>query len=362
MRRSPRPEEEHSAGEAARMATSLPGAFIMDDGYDIVGAERRGPLFACDLRARTYRRVQHLGISATKLAFLKCAPHLVAAALMDGEVRVYDLRTGNMVESMKQHTAPVHSFAENADGSVLISASPDLAAIWSTHDWTKLRALGPTNTSGPIRATVIAPDANFVCIAFADDSIAVWDIQNFGRVAKLLLPPEEAGAGVQCIAVSTDGTQLVSAAANGCLYLWDVPTQSTVRIIDMPQPSDGVKQIALIQSNVAENLRIAAGLSIAESSVDTQSGSAALGSALAPPAPMLVALDHSGQLIMIDLKANRPSAVFDLQAPGGTGKVVAFDVSYDARLLVVVVDDGRMIVYDLPTAIVRHMDSMFSAS
>jgi hypothetical protein len=149
----------------------------------------------------------------------------------------------------------------------------------------------------------------------------------------------------------------VAGGLNGCIYLWDVPTSVLLRIIDMPSPSQGVKQLHVIHPSVAEALRVATGSHYSDVVDTSNSSSGSTHTAFGMMAPQIVALDHAGKLIVIDLKAPRASALLELDNPGNEGNITSFVVSDDAQTLILTTSTGKMLLMDLPSAIVHHLDS-----
>jgi len=363
----PEPDDADGCRFNAIGPAPIESVAVDDSGMHVAAVDQRGNVFVFDLESNQYFRAQNATLPAPLALWSRSRTERLVLGMSDATVRCYDVVTGDMVESLALHKQALHSLSQDADGGLLLTASPDAAALWSTRDWSRLRTLGPTGTSGPLVAAAFAPGAGHIAVAFADDSVMVWSVASFGRVAKLLLPPEEAGARLRCVAASADGTLVVGGSARGFLYVWDVPSQAAIRIVDMPPPSGGVKQVAVIHPSVAAQLRArieegAGGVPLL-SGADAGSAGGEAGQG-PPPAPQLVALDASGRLLIIDLQPAQPAAIYEVEAPLGIagGRVATFALSDNARTLALTTDDGRLVVFDLPLAVLRHLQSVRSTA
>jgi WD40 repeat protein len=204
--------------------TAIAAVAFNNELRSIAGIDRRGNLRVFDLNREKHFRAARVGLAATHALYRRGDSNQIVLALSDTTLRVYDVNSGNMVESLAFHKDAVHSMAQNKDGTIFVTASADGAALWNTADWRKLRSLGPTETSGDITASTYLEDADYIVMAFGDDSVMVWNAANFGRVAKLLLPEVETGAKIDSLAGSADGTLLAAgnilAVIFLCAYSW----------------------------------------------------------------------------------------------------------------------------------------------
>ena len=217
----------------------------------VASVDRSGSLYLFDAHTGRSRRTGSVSIPASCLHF-SAAPASsgqLIVGMSDATLRSVNGLTGDLVETFGAiHKGEIHSIDQNRDGSLLVTASRDVAALWGggggggaavglngssshgsttspstpTSPWqaTPLRSLGPSATSGPITAAALASHADYIAVAFSDDSILVWQARTFQKMAKLLLPPEEAGAGLQALSLSPDGTLLAAGAANGCVIFF----------------------------------------------------------------------------------------------------------------------------------------------
>lgn len=313
-------------------------------GERVLTSDRHGNLVLLDLNQQQYRRVRNMTIEATQALFSVADESSIFTTMTDSSVRCYSIVTGNMITTLQGHKSDICSIAQNGDGSLLLTASADVALLWSTKDWTRKRSLGAL--PGIAHAT-FAPAAGYLALAFKDDSIVVWESSTYEVVARLRLTDPEAGAGLKYISCADDGSLVVAAASSGCVYVWDTRSQALVRIIDAPAPAKTVIQVHVIPSATAtEQARVVA----------EEQGTTTIG--VAPP--QIAMLDDEGRLLIVELGPQVCTAVLELEAPGGRGKITQFALSQDARLLAVVTDDGRLVLYDVPRAKVYRMETIRS--
>lgn len=206
----------------------------------LVVSDAVGALAVLDLAARRYKVGKPLGASPTLLQFSRARPTELHSAMGDGAVQCFDSATGEVVALLTGHEGAPHSLSQSADGRVLLTASRDSAIIWSTDEWTRKRSLGAT--AGVACATFVHDPAQLV-VAFGDDSVLVYSADDYHVLARLRLPEAEVGAGIVQVATSADGTLLVAGASNGCVYCWDVPSETLARVVDLPEPSTTVLQV-----------------------------------------------------------------------------------------------------------------------
>ena len=188
----------------------LSSVFITPDHNTLLAADTRGNVFHFDLQNGTCNKLVYAGIEPQLIALSSAEPNILFTALTDTTIRIYNTSTGDMIEPLIGHKRPIHSLDQDSHATCLLTASEDAAVMWSTSDWQKLKTLHPTSTSGPIVAATFMREVDYLCLAFADASIMVWNTTNMGRVAKLTLPEAEGPVQIQAIAGSQDGTLLVA--------------------------------------------------------------------------------------------------------------------------------------------------------
>ena len=375
------PSRSRDLGAPASPFTAIA---VDGQGQRVLTSDGAGALVLYDFVQQGYRRVQNMGLPATRIAFHTHDPGRALVALAgEGSVRVYDLDSGEVVATLAGHKQEVFSISQSPDGSTVLCASADVALLWGTDTWDRRRALSyPSGLTG----AACAASVPLLALAFSNESVVVWDLVTYAVVAKLRLPVAEAGARLTSLSLAEDGSLAVAGAANGCVYVWDIPTGSLLRILDVPPPATGVAAVHCISASAAAAQ--AAALLSASTALSASRGTASMASSSAhgPSPPSIVLLDDVGRLFQLELGNNACTSVLELESPpaspmglaasasaaGSTARwraarapdpprLSAFALSQDARLAVVATDDGRWLAYDVPQARLHKLEVLLRA-
>ena len=158
--------------------------------------------------------------------------HVVSGG-QDATVRLWDIQTGKLVHTFIGHEGPVYGLAATSDGRRIFSVSDrdSSVRVWDVEAGTALNTLRPNSLH--TLAIAITPDDCYIITGGDDGKDRVWDI---GHSAMVRI--REQGAGVYSIAVSPDGTHLVSGSKRalgrdptGILWLRDLDTGSLLHTL-----------------------------------------------------------------------------------------------------------------------------------
>lgn len=183
----------------------------------------------------------------------------------DGTVRVFDLETGDEVQKLIGHSGPVTSVHYVSGGRSAITGSQDSSIRkWNVEDSGKQISsqafgsvrclapfadgetrvvgwLGPNLYVGPFNGSgareccnypsstptclQLARDGRTCAVGYWDHSIIVWNINGDGT--KLCDLKGHTGP-VLALAISPDGTRVISASADATLKLWDIVAKQEI--------------------------------------------------------------------------------------------------------------------------------------
>jgi RNA polymerase sigma factor (sigma-70 family) len=153
---------------------------------------------------------------------------LLAAADVDFRVRLIDVQTGRVQQTLAGHTELVLALAFSPDGKTLVSGGADeTVRVWDVQTGKGLRTL--EGTVGQVWAVAFSPDGKYLVTGGAilaegkkRSGIILWDAQS-GKPRRVL-PGDR--IGVSAVAFSPDGNVLAVGGGaqqnTGAIQLWRV--------------------------------------------------------------------------------------------------------------------------------------------
>jgi WD40 repeat protein/ABC-type phosphate/phosphonate transport system substrate-binding protein len=139
----------------------------------------------------------------------------------EGEIFVYDARTGEVISSTSGYGSGFISITFHPDGQHLACGLADGSIqIWDTSDWTKEREL--LGHTGWVRALEFNPGGDRLASGCWDGAVKLWDWRAGNEMATI---PVTEGR-VYDVAYSPGGTTLATASNDDLVRLWDVDSQS----------------------------------------------------------------------------------------------------------------------------------------
>lgn len=129
------------------------------------------------------------------------------------------------------HEFPVHSLSSHPHHPTFLSASTDRIALWSTIDWLQSRSLN--STAGIVSASYVSGGDRIVAL-LRDGLVLIWDALTLTVDFRLHVPT----TGVPtAFVMSYDGLSLVVGDSLGALHLFDLTSETLVRIAQLPDSS-----------------------------------------------------------------------------------------------------------------------------
>ncbi len=141
---------------------------------------------------------------------------LIATGSWDRTVKVWDVESGDLVKTFTRHRNSVNAVVFSSDGRRLFSGAYD-GSIWQ---WSVSGDEEPrrfTDKGFPINDMALSTDGARLVSSSADATVRIWDTAS-GQMTRELKGHEGA---VLAVAISPDGQTIASGSTDGYLLLWD---------------------------------------------------------------------------------------------------------------------------------------------
>lgn len=153
------------------------------------------------------------------VAFSPNEEELVASAGYDGNIRLWNARTGDETLTLEGHSAWIHKLVFGPHGKRLASAGSDnTVMIWDVADGERLQTLdGHTET---VLSVAFNSQGTQIASGGIDDTVRIWDAAT-GREVTLLKGHSDR---VSCVSFSPDGQLVASASRDKTVRVWNATT------------------------------------------------------------------------------------------------------------------------------------------
>ena len=169
-------------------------------------------------------------------------PMYLVTGSTDTNVKIWDLRRRQCVQTFKGHRAPITSVMFSPDGRWVASGSEDgTTRIWDLQTSKKLAefSLG----EGLVSVVKFNPQNLSLATGHADRTVKFWDLENFAHVSTT--SPDSAGVSSLCFE-PTEGVYLFSAASES-LRCWEI--ESATMLDNIESAWKGVMDIDISTKN-----------------------------------------------------------------------------------------------------------------
>ena len=192
-----------------------------------------------DLRTGARRILQPIPTS-TWLSTLAFTPDgkLVAGGALDGDVRVWDVGSGSIVQTFVSQSGSRLQLGVDPHGRTILSGAGDGSVVaW---DISGTQALGrtfgwspPDNGCPFAPCYVVNPAGTIMATDEADGTVALVDLRSLRWYASL---PATRAFIVSGLAFTPDGQLLVTGDAGGNITFWDVRSRAVLRRLHVADP------------------------------------------------------------------------------------------------------------------------------
>ncbi len=157
----------------------------------------------------------------------------------DGNIQVWDERTGKTMLTLMGHTSGVKALALSPSGDRLVSSSEDGLRVWNPSLGQLIYTI-PAAQAGPVAtgSLAIAPDNSTFVSSDQAGNITVWDLLS-GQARYQI----EGNSPVWSVAISPESTTFVSSGQDRTVRHWDLATGTPIR--EFTGHNDAVRTVTI---------------------------------------------------------------------------------------------------------------------
>ncbi|MEH2416635.1 MAG: ribosome assembly protein 4, partial [Nostoc sp.] len=148
----------------------------------------------------------------------------LASASGDKTIKLWDVATGKLVQTLTGHSSWVNSVVFSPDGQRLASASWDnTIKLWDVATGKAVQTL--TGHTDSVSSVVFSPDGQRLASASGDKTIKLWDVAT-GKLVQTLTGHTDS---VSSVVFSPDGQRLASASRDKTVIVWNLDLNKLVK-------------------------------------------------------------------------------------------------------------------------------------
>ena len=156
----------------------------------------------------------------TSVAISSGGKHLVSGS-GDKTVKIWDMSTGRLVNTLRGHGDSVESVAISSDGEYIVSGSRDTTVkVWDIGSGRVLDTL--RGHDGTVWSVAISSDGEYIVSGSQDNFVKIWDIS--GYISTLVKNLVGHIGSVESVAISSGGEYIVSGSNDKTVKVWDMIT------------------------------------------------------------------------------------------------------------------------------------------
>lgn len=219
-------------GGAYCVAIAKNGQCVISDGED-------KQVRVWDLGAGKERQPPLRGHKAAVSSVALSKDGRVISASYDGELKVWDLESGEKLKDFRGHVKRVNAVALSDDGRTAVSASKDkMLKVWDLE--TGKERLPPLRGhTGEVNGIAVFPDGRRAISASDDETLRIWDLDK----GELLQTLRRHTSWVYQVALSPAGRIAVSASDDMSVRVWDLTRAEEQGL--MSEHTSGVHRVVI---------------------------------------------------------------------------------------------------------------------
>lgn len=207
---------------------------ITPDGERIISAARSGPIRITTLASGESETLIESVVFGVRVLVVSPDGTRLIMGNTNGRIRIWDIATGELVaEPTTGHRLWIQALAIAPDGYQFASAGQEgTVRIW---DLATGEPVGEplAGHSGSVNAVAFTPDGAQVVAAGQDGTVQIWDVRTHG----VLL---QHGAAVHSVAVALDGNRILAGGRDGIVKVLDRTTGRLVHTLTAPTGTVGM--------------------------------------------------------------------------------------------------------------------------
>ncbi|NEQ51869.1 MAG: protein kinase, partial [Leptolyngbya sp. SIO3F4] len=200
---------------------------LFADGLRMVSASADKTIRLWDLT--TGQSLQTLGNQTSFVNTILLSPDetKLYSANADGSLQAWTLASGTSLwQKLNAHNGPINTIAQTPDGQKLVSGGAGgTIYIWQTSTGESLGAL--VTGQGAVNSVVVTSDSKYIISGGSDRTIKLWNTTN-GKLERTLKGHE---SFINALAISPDGQFLFSASADGTIRQWQIKTGQLLNVL-----------------------------------------------------------------------------------------------------------------------------------
>ncbi|HEY9852629.1 MAG TPA: serine/threonine-protein kinase [Leptolyngbyaceae cyanobacterium] len=199
----------------------LGGFLIGLGGYGIWYATNNREKQSISLADAQFSLAHHLIGHTASIYALAISPdsQTLVSGSNDKSIKIWDLNSGKLVNTLRGHKNAVNSVAISPDGQTLASGGGDRTLkLWDLKTGKLKKDL--LGHSASVFAIAFSPDNQTLASGSSDNTIKIWNFQNTALITTLTGHSK----WVRCLDISPDGETLVSGSEDKTIKIWDLKT------------------------------------------------------------------------------------------------------------------------------------------
>lgn len=237
----------------------------------------------------------------------------VVIASDDATVKIWDVKTGNVVHSLEGHSGPISFAIYSPEGKTVLSTGivDKTAKIWSATTGNLIYTLGDDTPN--IKYATFSPDGQTILTICENNAVKIWDAQTGKILHELNAHIDE----VNFATFSLNGKLIITTSVDKTAIIWNAQSGNLLRsllgheesVISANFSSDNRKVITISKDNTAKIWDLTTGellKSLEKKSVDNFQEKTQLSSSVNQNSPLFKAIfSPDGQIVATIMNDNK---------------------------------------------------------